>query len=264
MVESKLKLKSTLKLRILAMVFSLASWGVLSLLGCSDSGIGPSHEADAAVDEDGTVNGDDSSVENSDAGADGSVDGGEGVPGCRAVCNVPADCPQDNPNELNDTDNWTCDEGYCSYKGCNSDEECEAAISNLYGCLEDGPYGFPMCTMKCEFVADCDSGGGVLYDEDNYECTNGYCEYQGCKDDAECREGMMSEDYVCVDYYDFRIKTCIPSCTSVVDCVANGEPAYDEDNFDCEDGLCIYTGCNNTEECEETMGHGEGYECVPL
>ena len=181
-----------------------------------------------------------------------------------AVCNHPADCVPANSDELNDADNWTCDKGYCSYKGCNSDPECEAVLNDLYGCLEDGTFGFSICTLKCEFVSDCDTGGSVLYDEDNYECTNGYCEYQGCNDDAECKEAMMSEDYVCVDYYDHGTKTCLLSCTSVADCGSDGQPAYDEDNYDCVEDLCIYTGCNSTEECEDTVGHGEGYECVSL
>ena len=43
------------------------------------------------------------------------------------------------------------------------------------------------------------------------------------------------------------------------DC-GTGTAAYDEDNYDCIDQLCVYTGCNFEAECQES--NGGDWTCV--
>ncbi len=49
-------------------------------------------------------------------------------------------------------------------------------------------------------------------------------------------------------------KYCYRVCPSgVADCVvANATAITDGDNYTCDNGLCVYTGCNNSAECETT------------
>jgi hypothetical protein len=36
--------------------------------------------------------------------------------------------------------------------------------------------------------------------------------------------------------------------------------AYDEDNYTCSGGACIYTGCNSAAECDVTFSN-QNYTC---
>ena len=62
-------------------------------------------------------------------------------------------------------------------------------------------------------------------------------------------------------------KFCQYACTTASDCVTVGTNAvYDEDNFKCEGGKCIYLGCLSDAECDEVYGAvteatGRVYRC---
>lgn len=62
-------------------------------------------------------------------------------------------------------------------------------------------------------------------------------------------------------------KFCQYACTTASDCVTVGTNAvYDEDNFKCENGRCIYLGCLSDAECDEVYGAvteatGRVYRC---
>lgn len=62
-------------------------------------------------------------------------------------------------------------------------------------------------------------------------------------------------------------KFCQYACTKAADCVAVSSNAiYDEDNYKCENGRCIYLGCLNDAECDEVYGAvtqatGRVYRC---
>ena len=50
------------------------------------------------------------------------------------------------------------------------------------------------------------------------------------------------------------IPLCQPGCTSVADCVLSTAPAtHDLDNFQCDEGICKYSGCTSDSECQ-TIG----------
>ena len=62
-------------------------------------------------------------------------------------------------------------------------------------------------------------------------------------------------------------KFCQYACTKAADCVTVSSNAiYDEDNYKCENGKCIYLGCLNDAECDEVYGAvtqatGRVYRC---
>ena len=69
-------------------------------------------------------------------GAEGSAchEQSDGVAACVAACSTPADCVDTQPTAISDADNWTCDGGFCSYRGCTSDDECTAASGKQSAC----------------------------------------------------------------------------------------------------------------------------------
>jgi hypothetical protein len=239
-----------------------------TLVACDDSG-GDGSDGDSDSDSDGDSDSDSDADSDSDSDADTDSDSdsdsdsdGDAVPVCMLSCGTAADCVPATSSALTDADNWDCDGGYCRYQGCNSDEECETAyVSDLYGCQQDGPWGTPICTRTCGAIGDCDLGVG-MYDEDNYDCAGGYCDYTGCTGDTECQDGMMNDDYVCADPWGFGFDNCVMGCGAPADCATGGGAAYDADNYACEGDVCVYAGCNDTAECESTAGLGAGYECV--
>jgi hypothetical protein len=118
---------------------------------------------------------------------------------------------------------------------------------------------FKSCVPGCSVGTDCGiAGGGSLYDHDNYQCNDGACIFSGCNTDTECQEAL-SEASVCLDPFSIGQNNCYTSCNTREDCELSGATAaYDADNFNCEDGLCLYAGCRNDEECADTY---EGMIC---
>lgn len=169
---------------------------------------------------------------------------GSTVPVCLQACAGPADCATGTGPF--DADNYDCDQGHCVYLGCHDDLECQQLLAS-YVCRDDG-YGTEVCTPPCSSPADCDLGAGPGYDADNYDCVAGGCRYLGCNDTPECQP--LGSQYVCHDYGTTAL--CTPGCTSPADCDLGAGAAFDADNYDCTGGVCVYTGCNSTTECQAT------------
>ena len=99
--------------------------------------------------------------------------------------------------------------------------------------------------VTCDAPADCDLGAGPAYDADNYACVSGGCVYQGCNTTSECQ---TLGDYVCHDA-GLGTRHCFPACAGPADCDLGAGPAFDADNYTCDEGACLYAGCNDTSEC---------------
>lgn len=56
---------------------------------------------------------------------------------------------------------------------------------------------------------------------------------------------------------------CAQKCSSSANCVSGSVTAInDADNYKCDNGACVYTGCNNDGECAEVYsGTGKNYKC---
>ncbi|MBK9264981.1 MAG: hypothetical protein IPM54_35015 [Polyangiaceae bacterium] len=117
-----------------------------------------------------------------------------------------------------------------------------------------------ICQQGCVSVSDCIiAGGGAAFDADNYACNGGACEYTGCNSDAECDSTFPNQNYVCRSVVAGYPASCVKGCVTASDCaIAGGGPAYDADNYACESGGCVYSGCNTDAEC---MFTGPDYVC---
>jgi hypothetical protein len=191
----------------------------------------------------------------STSGAGGGGANQPSYPLCRKTCNTPADCVQGTATF--DEDNYSCEGNHCVYLGCNDDAECQATgnlvCREAYDPLMLG--GTKTCVYACVTPADCDLGAGPAFDADNYTCENGGCIYTGCNSEAEC-QGQPG-NLTCRDT-GAGVAYCQTACNVPADCSIGGGPAYDEDNYTCDGGVCVYQGCNDDTEC---MSLGS-YECV--
>jgi hypothetical protein len=197
---------------------------------------------------------------NGDGGAAG--DGGTGGLGprfCQQRCDSVKDCV--GPGPTVDEDNFSCvGDGatpHCVYGGCNDDAECMTLGD--YVCRDGAApptmlAPVPACVRACKVPGDCDLGGGVAYDADNYACPDGGCVYTGCNNDTEC---ASLGNYVCRDL-GTGISFCQIACETAADCDLGAGAAYDADNYECTDGVCHYISCYSTAECQ-TVGD---YVCV--
>ena len=113
-----------------------------------------------------------------------------------------------------------------------------SSSSGQGGSIELPPY----CQPGCNTTADCDLGSAA-YDPDNYSCDQGACIYTGCNSEAECQAVNLT----CQDVG--GVPVCLIPCSVAADCEIGGGAAYDADNYSCDQGGCIYTGCNSDAEC---------------
>lgn len=116
------------------------------------------------------------------------------VPKCLASCKAVSDCAQPN-DPTKSADNFSCDGGVCHWRGCQTDEECQAA-ANSTNVVCDASKGFPQCTQTCMQAADC-ATDSKLYDANNFTCEDGLCRWLGCMSDSECQQGLMMMNAVC-------------------------------------------------------------------
>jgi hypothetical protein len=193
------------------------------------------------------------------AGAGGSASGGSGgsaaaVPVCQPPCAGVSDCVVAGGGAF-DEDNYECVDddggGHCRYL-----DDAECMLQGNYVCGQGGELmlgAVDVCVLGCTVAADCDIGGGIAYDADNYECLDGGCRYTGCNGDAECQ---ALGNYVCRDV-GTGTSYCQIACVTPADCDLGAGAAYDADNYSCDDGTCRYLGCHNDEECASI-----GYRCV--
>lgn len=127
-----------------------------------------------------------------DAGAD--LASGPKIKSCTKGCIGSGDCSAGTA--AFDADNYSCTASSCVYKGCNTDSECKSSFSNsAYICRPVS--GLPSCVKGCSSVSECDFGSAA-FDVDNYSCTAGFCDYQGCNNADECRSTFANSEYVCI------------------------------------------------------------------
>ena len=138
----------------------------------------------------------------------------------------------------------------------------------------DEPAAEKFCQYACETDSDCvPAGSNAITDADNYNCDNGRCVYLGCLSDAECDEiyeavtAATGRVYRCNKNGAYGYPECTPVCSEDADCDLYGQGsstqyAYDFDNYKCESGLCVYTGCLSDAECETTT-YSSDYKCLP-
>ena len=127
------------------------------------------------------------------------------------------------------------------------------------------------CTFGCQTVKDCIQAGSTITDEDNYKCENNKCTYLGCLSDAECDEVYGAVTAATGRVYRsnkngaYGYPECTPTCSNAADCNLYGDGstqyAYDLDNYKCENGMCVYTGCLSDAECE-TSTYSSDYKCI--
>jgi len=136
----------------------------------------------------------------------------------------------------------------------------------------DEPAAEKFCQYACETDSDCVQGGAsAINDEDNYKCENRKCVYLGCLSDAECDEVYSAVTqatgrvYRCNKNGAYGYPECTPVCSDAADCNLYGDGstqyAYDLDNNKCENGFCVYTGCNSDAECEAST-YSSDYKCI--
>jgi hypothetical protein len=114
----------------------------------------------------------------------------------------------------------------------------------------------PFCREPCSSPADCGIAGSGPYRPENYVCTDGLCQYQGCASDEECAEAS-SETILCRDVNDEGTAFCVASCQTAADCPGPSS-GRTEENYACNDGACQYTGCLSHPECEARHAANDG------
>lgn len=143
-----------------------------------------------------------------------------------------------------------------SHDSSGKDSETDSADTGTVedtGTQPEYMIDIPVCVKTCTTAADCpEAGADAIRDKDNFKCMGGVCKYSGCNDDDECDEAYPSMDYVC------HSTGCLPPCTQASDC-SLGTPDKDEDNYTCDNGACVYIGCQSNDECSET--YGSNYSC---
>ena len=179
----------------------------------------------------------------------------EPVPVCQRGCRSIDDCDSESPAA--DADNFACDEGVCRYLGCNSAEECTETHRRPMLCRVSPGSDIRSCVVPCVRPADC-ATPSPAFDEDNYECREGACIFTGCNSDQECAE-TFDDNHECLRYPGGNLSICLQGCNRAADCDL-GMPAHDADNYRCEEGICIYDGCRNDNECAETF-RDEAFVC---
>ncbi len=113
-----------------------------------------------------------------------------------------------------------------------------------------GP-NYRYCIRSCSQAADCTTGTPIG-DADNYRCENRLCVYTGCNSTAECQQALQRQDVVCVAQPNTTLRACLTACSAPADCSLE-IPAYDADNYQCHQGGCAYSGCNDTPECQTSF-----------
>ena len=142
-----------------------------------------------------------------------------------------------------------CVDGRCEI-GCNDANDCVSG--NV--CADFGQ-GL-RCAVGCSAPSDCVLPGAA-WDEDNWTCEQGGCNYQGCSGDGECAPGQVCRPYsgIVEALLGYDAPACVPGCSTAADCDLGAEPTT-ADNYACEDGGCRWLGCLDDDECPGTQTCG--------
>ena len=166
-------------------------------------------------------------------------------------CDDPAGCCIDNRD--------ACVDGYCmrqpeeSRPPCEGDADCAwlcdglvAQVGAVCVCRDSGVCGVVFEDTMCATAADCSFAQcpgdpePPLQGADNYACTEGWCVWTGCNDDAECG-GQGS--------CDGATGACAPACERDADCagVADYLATYGMAAMPAE---CVEGTCRVVDLCE--------------
>jgi hypothetical protein len=171
------------------------------------------------------------------------------TPACRETCTTAGDCVPASPSGLTDLDNYACEDQRCRYLGCRSTSECQTVYnSTAYVCATLAGQTIPGCHPTCGAPADCATPQSPILGADNYACEAGRCRWLGCASTAECQEAYGTAAWTCAPIPGAGLKTCWPTCGSAADC-AGQPPLFDAENYACEAGRCVWTGCKSSGEC---------------
>ncbi len=110
------------------------------------------------------------------------------------------------------------------------------------------------CRPACTAVAQCATPMVPSYDEDNWSCTAGACDYTGCRSDAECQ---TLGNYVCRTPEGTNLPLCQAACQTPSTC-GTDDAAYASARFSCNGGVCRWNGCQTDDECQRSMSRGGG------
>ncbi|HTJ80646.1 MAG TPA: hypothetical protein VL400_02950, partial [Polyangiaceae bacterium] len=119
----------------------------------------------------------------------------------------------------------------------------------------------PTCHPTCAAPVDC-AQPSPAFDQDNWDCVDTECVYLGCLDTTECQATFQNNSYVCGTVAGSTVPTCHIGCSGAIEC-AQPSPAFDEDNWSCVDGGCVYLGCNSAQECQDSLMN-PNYDCVTV
>lgn len=207
--------------------------------------------ADLGLNPDGGAPGDSGSNGDSGGGTDsGASDSGPAFRSCVGTCGDAADCVPISSTAITDADNYRCQGGACQYTGCNGDGECTAVFGAGWVC-RTGLVGVASCVKACADVAACVVPSSPLYDQDNYSCVGGGCQWDGCNNTNECTSALSDPRYRCDPVPGLGFSSCYLTCSGASDCVSPGAGvAFDADNYRCQSGSCQYLGCNSDSECQ--------------
>ncbi|MEO7331297.1 MAG: hypothetical protein ABI193_22160 [Minicystis sp.] len=116
------------------------------------------------------------------------------------------------------------------------------------------------CAKGCQKPADCKLDSGA-YDTDNFACTDGACEFLGCKTNAECvTSNNNNPNFVCGTDLFLSVRYCATKCQTAVDCQLDSG-AFDKDHFACMGGGCAYLGCKTDAECAASNNNNPNFVC---
>src|SRR5690606_22707908 len=132
--------------------------------------------------------------------------------------------------------------GACSV-ACREDDDCLPGDQ----CADFG--NGPSCARGCAAPSDCVLAG-PSWDEDNWSCDQGACNYLGCHSDEECGEGTLCRPFAGVTevLLGYDAPVCVPVCNLAEDCDMGIEPTT-ADNYQCVFGGCEWIGCVGDSEC---------------
>lgn len=149
------------------------------------------------------------------------------------------------PSEAGGTDSLDAPDGAPDPDAGWSDQGSLPDAEPDAGAPPDAALPVRSCRRGCSAAAEC-GNGSPAFNEDNYACVVGACEYRDCGSDQDCSDSM-GQGAVCRPSSD-GIRRCTAGCTTPHDCSA-GRADQDDDNYRCELGGCLYLGCLSDEEC---------------
>jgi len=132
------------------------------------------------------------------------------------------------------------------------------------GTPDTGIIVVPVCVKTCAMADDCvAAGANEATDADNWACNQSRCEPLGCNNTQECVDAYGAT-FICAQPPGSSLPDCFRSCSVVGDCAGMGAPPlYDVDNYACVSSACQFLGCNNTQECTDTLSNPNSV-CEPF